>query len=121
MITVANHMQSYENHQRKRKSKSNACLHVLRFGRFTRFNYWTQDTINRIFIHSGRFSRGISHHLQIHQNQSKFIQMHKIHKKSMHFMIIGTNRMKFDENNQLKRKSKSNSFLHILGLLVSHV
>ena len=69
-------MQSYENHQRKRKSKSNACLHVLRFGRFTRFNYWTQDTINRIFIHSGRFSRGISHHLQIHQNQSKFIQMH---------------------------------------------
>ena len=43
-------MQSYENDQRKRKSKSNAYLHMPRFGRFTRFSRWMPKILSTLIF-----------------------------------------------------------------------
>ena len=56
--------------------------------------------------------------IKFHQNQTKSI---KFHQNQLRPTKINTNHMYMHQNHQRQRKSKSNTFWHILGLLVSNV
>ena len=92
------------------------------FTRFGRLNRWMPKICSTpVLAILGVLAAGfpiVSKPIKIHQISFKSI---KINEHQYNSMIIATNQMQFHENHQRKRKSKSNSCLHIRFVRISAV